>query len=74
MSNQNPENRCDPFFDFLKQVDKDYPSEQRFVTEADDIAEGQHMLLHLVAVLMSGLIMTPVVHVCTLKKRSAEMG
>ena len=47
MSNQKPRESFNQFFDFLKQVDKDYLSEQRFVTEADDIAEGQHMLLHL---------------------------
>jgi hypothetical protein len=48
MSDQAPRESFNQFFDFLKQVDKDYLSEQRFVTEADDIAEGQHMLLHLV--------------------------
>ena len=48
MSDKAPRESFNQFFDFLKQVDKDYLSEQRFVTEADDIAEGQHMLLHLV--------------------------
>ena len=48
MSDQTSRESFNKFFDFLKQVDKDYLSEQRFVTEADDIAEGQHMLLHLV--------------------------
>lgn len=36
------------FFDFVKQVDKEFLSEKRFVTDANDVAEGQHMLLHLV--------------------------
>ncbi len=36
------------WLDFIAQVDRDFLSEQRFVTEPDDIAEGQHMLLHLV--------------------------
>lgn len=36
------------FLSFLQEVDTSFLSEQRFITDADDIAEGQHMLLHLI--------------------------
>ncbi|MFK8018643.1 MAG: DUF1214 domain-containing protein [Pseudomonadales bacterium] len=38
------------FLEFLSTVDKKYFSEERFITEAADIAEGQHMLMHLMKV------------------------
>lgn len=34
-------------FEFMKQLDTDYLSEERRITEAADVAEGEHMLLHL---------------------------
>ena len=36
------------FLELLKRVDEEFLSEERRVTEASDIAEGEHMLLHLV--------------------------
>lgn len=38
------------FLAFLGQVDTDYFSEQRFISDPADIAEGQHMLLHMIKV------------------------
>ena len=36
------------FLDLIQQVDTEFLSEQRRVTDARDVAEGEHMLLHLV--------------------------
>ena len=36
------------FLDLIKQVDSEFLGEERRVSEASDIAEGEHMLLHLV--------------------------
>ena len=36
------------FLALLKQVDEEFLSEERRITEASDVAEGEHMLLHLV--------------------------
>jgi hypothetical protein len=36
------------FLELIQEVDRDFLSEERRVTEAADIAEGEHMLLHLV--------------------------
>jgi len=36
------------FLDLLGEVDRDFLSPQRRVTSAEDVAEGEHMLLHLV--------------------------
>lgn len=49
-SAKNPGDRqsFQDFFEFVQQVDSEFLSEQRFVTDPNDIAEGQHMLLHLV--------------------------
>ncbi|MEM1110389.1 MAG: DUF1214 domain-containing protein [Pseudomonadota bacterium] len=38
------------FLEFLGTVDREYFSEQRFITDPADIAEGQHMLLHMIKV------------------------
>ncbi len=46
--NDNSRDSYPEFLNFLKTVDSEFLSEQRFVSEADDIAEGQHMLLHLI--------------------------
>ena len=34
-------------FDFMKRLDAEYLCEDRRITEASDVAEGEHMLLHL---------------------------
>ena len=36
------------FLSLIEEVDRDFLSEERRVTEAADVAEGEHMLLHLV--------------------------
>lgn len=36
------------FLALIEEVDRDFLSEERRVTEASDVAEGEHMLLHLV--------------------------
>ncbi len=41
-------NSYQEFLGFMQQVDTEFLSEQRFVTDPNDIAEGQHMLLHLI--------------------------
>lgn len=50
MSNASgdPRQSYQDFLSFMQQVDNEFLSEERFVTDAADIAEGQHMLLHLI--------------------------
>ena len=38
----------DAFLELIRRVDREFLSEARRVTEAGDVAEGEHMLLHLV--------------------------
>lgn len=49
VSNENRE-AFQEFLEFVSTVDKEFLSESRMVTEPADIAEGQHMLLHLLKV------------------------
>ena len=49
MSETIPSRRAlSEFLDLIGQVDREFLSEERRITEASDIAEGEHMLLHLV--------------------------
>lgn len=50
MSHQSPPSRqaLRDFLRLIEQVDTEFLSEERRVTDPDDVAEGEHMLLHLV--------------------------